>query len=135
MKHLIYRYIGIIYIILAFPPMVYITGNWSKSESIDFFTVALGGLPLGLLLVLFSTKKFHINHLSNMGLHFAIIALFCNLPLFISYALVRRGLVEYENVIIACALAIILFALASFFSLIMGLIHRKPNQLQLKKIR
>lgn len=128
MKHRLYKLVGLLYLVFALPPVAFLF--MGKLASADpFYTVALGGVPLGAIFLLFGMKRAPINHMSNIALKFAIAALSLNILLFFSYALIRAGYPIFENVVVFSALFIALISLNAFILALLALLrgHSHPN--------
>ena len=122
MKHRLYNLVGLLYLVFSLPPVVFFF--MGKLDSVDpFYTIALGGAPLGIVFLLFGMKRAHINHMSNMALKFAGAALIFNIPLFLAFALIRAGYPIFENVVVWSALLVALISLNAFILALLALLH------------
>lgn len=121
MKHRLYNIVGALYVIFSLPPVVFLLSG-RLQEVNPFYTVALGGVPMGIIFLAFGTKRFVINHVSNIALKFAMAALAFNIPLFIAYVFIRGGYASFENLVLVSDLGIILLSLNSFLLVLLALI-------------
>ncbi|HEY4523707.1 MAG TPA: hypothetical protein VJK04_02430 [Candidatus Paceibacterota bacterium] len=122
MKHHLYNLIGALYIVLSVPSVVFLI--MGRIYELDpFYTVAMGGVPMGIIFLLFGTKRIAISHISNMALKFAIAALSFGIPLFLSLVLIRGGYPFFENVALFSTLCIALVSLNSFLLAIFALLR------------
>lgn len=129
MKHRLYNLVGLLYLVFSLPPVAFLfMGKLANAD--PFYTVALGGVPLGVVFLLFGLKRVHINHMSNMALKFAIAALTFSIPLFLSYALIRAGYPIFENVVVLSALFIALASLNAFILALIALLHGQSRSSQ-----
>src|SRR5581483_10333592 len=113
MKHLFYKAVGAIYIVLSLPSALFwLTGRLAGMNT--FYTLALGGIPLGAMLILFGMNRFHINRVSNTSLKCAALALTANIPLALSFVMVRAGYPAFSAGITVSVLFIASSAFASF---------------------
>lgn len=122
MKHRLYNLIGALYIVLSLPSVAFLI--MGKLHGVNpFYTVAMGGMPLGIIFLLFGMKRVAISHISNIALKFAVAALAFNIPLFISLVLIRNGYQFFENMALVSILGITLISLNSFILVIFALLH------------
>lgn len=122
MKHRLYNIVGALYIIFSLPPVIFLLTGRLQGVS-PFYTVALGGIPMGIIFLAFGMKRFTINHISNVALKFAMAALAFNIPLFIAYIFIRGGYTSFENLILLSDLGIILLSLNSFLLVLLALVR------------
>jgi hypothetical protein len=122
MKHRLYNIVGALYVIFSLPPVVFLlTGRLQEVN--PFYTIALGGIPMGVIFLAFGMKRFTINHVSNVALKFAMAALAFNIPLFIAYVFIRAGYPSFEDLVLASDLGVVLLSLNSFLLTLLALVR------------
>ena len=126
MKHQLYRIVGILYMILSAPSVVFLA-NGSLGDLNPFYTLALGGIPIGVMIFLFGSGKFPINRISNASLKLAISSLFMNVPLLMSFMFVRAGYLWADAVAFSSMLLIVFLSLMTFIFIIIAVLKWHPK--------
>lgn len=132
MKHQLYRIVGILYVLLSVPSAFFLA-NGTLVDMNPFYTLALGGIPIGLMLFLFGTGKFTVNRVSNASLKFAISSIAMNVPLLISFMFAKGGFLWTNAVMFSSMLLIVFLSLATFIFIIIAVLKGHPRMYSLAR--
>ena len=133
MKHLFYKTVGALYIVLALPSL----GVWLWSDLFPkenyFLVFSIGGLPLGLMLFLFGSKRWPTNKLSAAALKTAMLGLSGYLPFVIAFGFLAAGNDIFIPSLVLAIFFITFATLIAFTFAVLSRLYGTPKKVVLRR--